>query len=51
MAQLDRLHELLAIFYARRYPIKLDDLLTLVDYSKPTLKRYIGKLRRLPRPS
>lgn len=50
MAQLDRLHELLAIFYARRYPIKLDDLLTLVDYSKPTLKRYIGKLRSFGAP-
>ncbi|MDD2463567.1 MAG: WYL domain-containing protein [Desulfobulbus sp.] len=45
MAQIDRIHELLSIFYARRYPIKFNDLLALVDYSEPTLKRYIRKLR------
>ena len=50
MAQIDRLHELLAIFYSRRYPIKINDLLSLVDYSKPTLKRYIGKLRTFGAP-
>lgn len=50
MAQIDRLHELLAIFYARRYPVKLNDLLALVDYSKPTLKRNIGKLREFGAP-
>ncbi len=47
MAKIDRLHELLAIFYARRYPIKFNDLLSLVDYSQPTLKRYISTLREL----
>ena len=50
MAQIDRLHELCAIFYSRHYPIKLNDLLSLVDYSKPTLKRYIGKLREFGAP-
>lgn len=45
MPQIDRIHELLSIFYAHRYPIQLNDLLTLVDYSKPTLKRYIRQLR------
>lgn len=50
MAQIDRLHELLAIFYGRRYPIRLNDLLNLVDYSKPTLKRYIRKLREFGAP-
>jgi proteasome accessory factor C len=50
MAKIDRLHELLAIFYSRRYQIKLNDLLALVDYSKPTLKRYICKLREFGAP-
>jgi len=45
MAQIDRIHELIEIFSARRYPIKFNDLLALVDYSEPTLKRYIRKLR------
>lgn len=45
MLQIDRIHELLAILSARRYPIKFKDLLALVDYSEPTLKRYIRKLR------
>jgi len=50
MAQIDRLHELLDIFHARRYPIQFKDLLGLVDYSEPTLKRYIRKLRELGAP-
>ncbi len=45
MAQIDRIQELISIFYSRRYPIKLNDLLALVDYSKPTLKRYLATLR------
>ena len=45
MVQIDRIHELLEIFYARRYPIKFNDLHALVEYSEPTLKRYIRKLR------
>jgi predicted DNA-binding transcriptional regulator YafY len=45
MVQIDRIHELLEIFYARRYPIKFHDLHALVEYSEPTLKRYIRKLR------
>jgi hypothetical protein len=40
MAQIDRIHELLAIFYARRYPIQFKDLLNQVDYSAASLKRY-----------
>lgn len=50
MAQLDHLHELLAVLNSRRYPIKFNDLLNLVDYSKPTLKRYIRKLRDMGAP-
>jgi len=50
MAQIDRLQELLAIFSSRRYPIQFKDLLSLVDYSEPTLKRYIRKLRELNAP-
>lgn len=45
MAQIDRLQELRQIFEARRYPIKLGDLLAQVDYSPATLKRYIRTLR------
>jgi hypothetical protein len=45
MAQIDGIQELHQIFAARRYPIKLSDLLSLVDYSPATLKRYIGTLR------
>lgn len=50
MAKIDRLHELLSIFYSRRYPIQFRDLLSLVDYSEPTLKRYIRKLREFGAP-
>lgn len=50
MAQIDRLHELLAILHARRFPIQFKDLLGLVDYSEPTLKRYIRKLREFGAP-
>lgn len=47
MAQIDRIHELLALFSARRYPIKFNDLLALVDYSEATLKRYLRRIRNL----
>jgi predicted DNA-binding transcriptional regulator YafY len=47
MAQIDRIHELLELFSARRYPIKFNDLLTLVDYSEATLKRYLRRIRNL----
>ncbi|SDP57697.1 helix-turn-helix transcriptional regulator [Desulforhopalus singaporensis] len=50
MAQIDRLQELLQIFYTRRYPINLNDLLNLVEYSPATLKRYIKKLREMGAP-
>lgn len=47
MPQIDRIHELIDIFSAHRYPIKFNDLLALVDYSEPTLKRYIRRIREL----
>jgi predicted DNA-binding transcriptional regulator YafY len=47
MVQIDRIHELIEIFSARRYPITFNDLLTLVEYSAPTLKRYLHRIRDL----
>lgn len=43
--QIERLCELVDILSARRYPIKFKDLLSRVDYSEATLKRYIRRLR------
>jgi predicted DNA-binding transcriptional regulator YafY len=45
MTQIERIYELIEIISARRYPIKFSDLLALVDYSAPTLKRYIRRAR------
>lgn len=43
--QIERLRELIDILSARRYPIKFKDLLSRMDYSEATLKRYIRRLR------
>lgn len=43
--QIERLRELIDILSVRRYPIKFRDLLSHVDYSEATLKRYIRRLR------
>ncbi len=50
MTKSERLQELLQIFYNHRYPIKTNDLLHLVEYSRPTLNRYIKTLRDLGAP-
>lgn len=50
MAPIDDLHQLLEIFYSRRYPITFNDLLTLVEYSESTLKRNLRKLRDMNAP-
>lgn len=43
--QIERLCELVDILSVRRYPITFRDLLSQVDYSEATLKRYIRRLR------
>ncbi|WP_321491794.1 WYL domain-containing protein [uncultured Desulfobacter sp.] len=45
MVQIERLKQLVDILSVRRYPISLQDLHALVDYSQATLKRYIRRLR------
>lgn len=45
MATIDRIYELLALLYVRRYPVTSADLAAELECSIPTVKRYLAKLR------
>ncbi len=45
MSKFDRIYDLLSILHSRRYAITINELAEQLECSKPTVKRYISKLR------